>query len=322
MATTIATKVDFRTTQVGAIEFAEPLIPSPSKRLGNWLLGALVFWQLAIFWIYPIYLALFRSWKVPDILDWQSVQRYRAFEFEPLLVEFTFGILLALSANVAFALAKSRNGNWTGIVGGLAIYIAAVLGAIATSCGATDSYPSPLFLPLTSLAALGASYLFWRLAPGGSNRHLQHLDSTVTVSRNWKPQIRLLHLFYLMSGVAILLSMTRFLPGYFSLGELFHEPIDKFLILSLLLLITTFFAWLAYVLALAPGRKVWWLLLTPIFVDFIAFVFTTLNSGITGKPSNWQTYLSVLCIFASEFAFLTGTSLALRLLGYRLVRIG
>lgn len=320
MAIKIATAIASRTTRVDTSEYNEPLVPIPSKRLGNWLLGALIFWQAAVFWIYPIYLTLLRGWKYPDLLDWQSVQRYRAFEFEPLLVELTFGILLALSANVAFALAKSGYGNWTGIVGGLAIYTAAVLGAMATNAGATNSYPSPIFPTLVSLATLAALSLFWQLAPVNLNRKLLHLNATFTSSGDWKPQIRLLHLFYLLSGVAILLSMTRYLPRYFRLEELFHEPVDKFLIFLLLLSITTFFAWLAYVLALAPGRKVWWLLLTPILVDGIAFVFTVLNSGITGKPSSWQTYLSVLCIFSAEFAFLSGTALALRLLGYRLVR--
>jgi hypothetical protein len=69
--------------------------------------------------------------------------------------------------------------------------------------------------------------------------------------------------------------------------------------------------------ALATGREVWWLLaatlLTPLVATVAAFVIGQINQGAL----EWNFWL-MQRVLVSEFLFLCGTGLALRLLGYRL----
>jgi hypothetical protein len=302
-----------------AEHFPEPWIPIPSAKLQRWLLAGLFAWQAAIFWIYPIYLTIFRGWLAPSVLDWRAIQQFRAYEFDPIRVELTLGTALAVSSNVAFALVKSPFRGWLERSGIFALYAAALMGALA-SCNGENAYTSLPFLLTSSLGSLVATYVFWRWIPSAASRRLVHLGETTPNAIPQNRQIRILHLFYLMTAAAILLAMARFIPPSMNLQAFFHEPIDKLLILCMIVCIATLFSWAAFSLALAPGRRVWWLLPAPLLVDCVAFLFTELSSMVVGKPSNPHVYMSCFCICFGAFSFLAGTALTLRLLGYRLMR--
>jgi hypothetical protein len=312
MATTFAK----RKTQPAAEFNHDSLVPTPSLRVRRWLFAALLLWQAIVLWCVPVWnflWAYFRYLALNEPFDYAV--GFRSWEYYEVAIDITAGISMAVAANLGLIVVKFP-GNWIAktlvCVGVLSAGMLGVLASFASN--AIDT--SCIHVVFLALITFVATSFIWKLLPGFRNyRLLAHSDDAPAGSA--ENQFRVLHLFYLVSGAAILLGLMRLLPFSLDGRTLLGDPVILVLII-LLLAVTGVAAGLAvHRFALATGREVWWLLaatlLTPLVATVAAFVIGQINQGAL----EWNFWL-MQRVLVSEFLFLCGTGLALRLLGYRL----
>lgn len=309
----------YSSRRAAPVELPETIFPVPAPSVRNWLLGGLIAWQVGMFWILPICAVAKQPWFSDSTSS----------DYEPFLstalaaevfAEVCVGMSLALAGNLALMLSQSSLNVLTRLLGGAAIFFLAQTGMAATFGRGYFAF-FPVLAFLLSFLTLWMATSLWICLPGIRQRTLIDLEEGSPEKAQGRHQLRIIHLFYLMSAVAIACCALRNMSSIVRLEDLFHEPIDKALLGMLFAGVTCFFALAAHLLALSGGSRVWYLALGAFVVPGIAFIVSYLIEGLTGREWSYELFRTTFVVLGVAFALLCGTGLALRLLGYRLVRM-
>lgn len=287
----------------------EPLVPPPGARLRILLLAILFGWQVVSLWGIPVY-HRFTSQNLPQLAlspgDGYFEIRYEIFT----------GIWLGVCANLPL-LWTLQPARWLRWFGSVAMLLASAMGLLA-SYGFDDMHFDGLF----SIVVGGMVFLFSSLAWRQLllRRYRLRLEADAPPAAQLEPQrLYLIHFFYFMTTAAVLVSMYLASREYFEWSSVFGYTRQRAATSSLFTLLAATFGIVAHLLML-KSRWVWLMSLVGVALVYAfagAYYFAVIT--VFQDPFPFEPYLHVA---AAQFALLAGTSLALRLLGYRLVKIG